>query len=355
MSGADENISVATESTYKLTWAEVDHTVKVKVDFTDDDGYSESGTSLPTGTVTGVTETSGIVYVPENWALIPPSSSVGVGDRFRLLFVTSGTRDATATDIADYNLFVQLSALSGHAAIQEYAGHFRALATTASVSARSNTGTTSSDLDTPIYWLNHSGRADDNLADFYDGTRWRKQTNAQDENGNQVTFGLGHSVWTGTTNVGEISSNPLGSATPTIGRPGSTSPHQFEGVGRTASSTSTFPLYSLSMVFEVESQVDIQGRAVVGQTLTADTGGITDSDGLGTPTYGYQWLHDGVATSTAATSTAYTLVDDDAGARISVRVSFTDAGSNAETRDSLGTSRVIAGQRKLVGSLSSRW
>ena len=33
-------------------------------------------------------------------------------------------------------------------------------------------------------------------------------------------------------------------------------------------------------------------QAIAGQTLTADTSQITDADGLGTPTYSYQWQRD---------------------------------------------------------------
>ena len=49
--------------------------------------------------------------VPADWALRPPG--VEAGDMFRLLFVSSGTRDATSADIAVYNGFVQGAAAGG--------------------------------------------------------------------------------------------------------------------------------------------------------------------------------------------------------------------------------------------------
>ena len=39
-------------------------------------------------------------------AIITLPTSLSPGEEYRLAFVTSGTRDATATDIADYNTFV---------------------------------------------------------------------------------------------------------------------------------------------------------------------------------------------------------------------------------------------------------
>ena len=56
--------------------------------------------------------------MPSNWALKPRASTPGA--TFRLLFVSSGTRDATSTDIADYNSFVQGGRRVGHAAIRRY-------------------------------------------------------------------------------------------------------------------------------------------------------------------------------------------------------------------------------------------
>ena len=72
----------------------------------------------------------------------------------------------------------------------------------------------------------------------------------------------------------------------------------------------------------------------MGETLTADTSGITDADGLTNVTYSYQWVRiDGGTDSdiTGATGSTYTLVSADRGKTIEVRVSFTDDEGNAET------------------------
>ncbi len=87
----------------------------------------------------------------------------------------------------------------------------------------------------------------------------------------------------------------------------------------------------------------ISGTAKVGQTLTADTSGITDSDGLANVSYGYQWIrNDGTDDSdiSGATSSRYTLVDADESKYIKVKVSFTDDANNDEELISVATGKV---------------
>ena len=85
----------------------------------------------------------------------------------------------------------------------------------------------------------------------------------------------------------------------------------------------------------------ITGTAQVGETLTASTTGISDSDGLTNATYSYQWLGDNTEISGAAGS-SYTLVAADEGKAIKVRVSFTDDRGNAEALTRAATSAVAA-------------
>ena len=83
----------------------------------------------------------------------------------------------------------------------------------------------------------------------------------------------------------------------------------------------------------------ITGTVQVGDTLTADTSGILDVDGLDDVSFSYQWLADGTANS-GATGSTYTLADDDEGKAIQVRVSFTDDAGNEETLTSAATATV---------------
>ena len=85
----------------------------------------------------------------------------------------------------------------------------------------------------------------------------------------------------------------------------------------------------------------ITGTAQVGETLTADTSGIADADGLANATYSFQWLADDTEIA-GATSLTYTLVDADEGKAIKVEVTFTDDADNEETLTSAATDAVAA-------------
>ena len=83
----------------------------------------------------------------------------------------------------------------------------------------------------------------------------------------------------------------------------------------------------------------ISGLAQVGETLTAETSGISDDDGLNNATYAHQWVGDDADIS-GATKSTYTLVDTDEGRTIKVRVSFTDGAGNPESLTSAPTAPV---------------
>ncbi len=85
----------------------------------------------------------------------------------------------------------------------------------------------------------------------------------------------------------------------------------------------------------------ITGVAQVGETLTADTTGISDDDGLDNAAFAYQWLTDD-AEIDSATASSYTLVAADAGKAIRVMVSFTDDAGNDEELTSAATGAVAA-------------
>ena len=89
----------------------------------------------------------------------------------------------------------------------------------------------------------------------------------------------------------------------------------------------------------------IGGAAQVGETLTADTSGIADADGLQDATFSYQWVRgDGDTDSDipGETGAIYVVKPGDAGKLIKVRVSFTDDEGNDETTTSAATAAVSA-------------
>ena len=220
--------------------------------------FSVSGTPT-TFTVASVAPVGDGVEVPANWALIP--SGLSGGDSFRLLFVSSTKRDASSTDIADYNSFVQARAAAGHAALASHSSAFRAVASTASVDARDNTSTTGTGV--PVYWVGGQKVADD-YADFYDAS-WDSCV-ARDESGGSVALPntdatLANAIWTGTKHDGTAeTAHALGTTMPRVAllaescdsRYSATAfPLRFQFTTGTKANTSNRYLYGLSPVFKV--------------------------------------------------------------------------------------------------------
>ena len=99
----------------------------------------------------------------------------------------------------------------------------------------------------------------------------------------------------------------------------------------------------------------INGTVQVGQTLTVDTSGIADDDGLTGVSYAYQWIaNDGTSDSDIgdATSSSYTLASSDVGKTIKVKVSFTDDEGNEETLTSEATAAATATVPGIPGQLT---
>ena len=94
-------------------------------------------------------------------------------------------------------------------------------------------------------------------------------------------------------------------------------------------------------------QPTISGTVRVGETLTADTSGIADDDGLDNVSYSYQWVAGG-SDIPRATSSSYTLTTSEQGQTIQVRVSFTDDADNEETLTSAATAAVAAKPNSLA-------
>ena len=102
--------------------------------------------------------------------------------------------------------------------------------------------------------------------------------------------------------------------------------------------------------------VTITGTPTEGETLTADTSGLTDGDGLDNATYVYQWVRTPAGESDAdisgATSQTYVPVFADAGATLKVRVTVTDDEGHDAVFESAPTSAVAALPRPEVTVVS---
>ena len=183
--------------------------------------------------------------VPAGWPLTP--SGMCSGDKFRLLFVTSDTRDGGAFGILPYNNFVQAQARTGHDAIAPHSGIFRSLLSDFRTNAIDLTRTTytTDNPGVPIYWVGGDKVADD-YADFWDGC-W-DSNEARDQRGN---IQQGRQVWTGSNSDGTASSDHMtnSSVLATIGKPSEECSEIDGGTLRTRNGAA---VYGLSMMFEVK-------------------------------------------------------------------------------------------------------
>ena len=133
------------------------------------------------------------------------------GDHYRLVFVTSAARDATSTNIADYDNFVNTIANSGASSVLAPLGiNWLVIGTTNTVDALTHINLSAS---VPIYGVNGLLVAN-GAADFWDG--FHAQPISTDETGNLLrTYCVSRNdcpVWTGTDFIGgnTFANQPLG-------------------------------------------------------------------------------------------------------------------------------------------------
>ena len=191
------------------------------------------------------------------------NSSLQPGDQFRLVFVSSDTRDATSTNIGDYNNFVDgiaaaspgLNAFLSNNVVLPTSGNpadfaWTAIASTSTTSAINNTGTSGTG-GFPIFRLDGEKVADD-YVDLWDGSL---------DNAIELTENnsfLSSYVWTGTQpNGNRETTQPLGHfLISQLGR--SDSAQQLAGddwIDRSFTrSYIEYPLYALSQPLTLASQ-----------------------------------------------------------------------------------------------------
>ena len=236
-----------------------------------------------------------VTSVPVGWSLKP--DGVAAGTQFRLLFLSSTSRNASSTVIADYNTFVQGHAAAGHTDIRAYSAGFRVVGCTADADARDNTATTytSTAKGVPIYWLNGT-KVVDEYEDFYDGD-WDDEANNKNGSGTDGTDASqsANYPWTGCYHDGTeafsgSTSRAIGAARVRLASPNSSESNAgpISNPSVAFDRDSTRPMYGLSAVFQVMTATSAAGTPAitapnefrVPAVLGIDLSGITDDDGV---------------------------------------------------------------------------
>ena len=148
-------------------------------------------------------------------APITTPAELNPGDQYRLVFVTTTTRDATSTDITDYNAFVT-GVANTQAALAALGTTWTAIASSSAEAARDNTGTNPlATTGVPIYRLDGVSKVVDDNLDLWNGDLDLAISLAEDG-----TTAIFNEVWTGTDPAGNaVVGAELGSASPIVGDP----------------------------------------------------------------------------------------------------------------------------------------
>ena len=365
----DADIAGATGATYTVESGDIDKAITVRVTFTDDAGHEETLTSAPTvvtaaglqlqsATVDGSTLTltynevldTGVTLGTTPFAVNVNGSSrsligVGVGESNVLLLLSSAvevgdtvTVDYTAPDGPDFIRGTQgrkAASFSGQAVTNNTASAPDETASAPLTASAHDAPSSHNGQDAFTFEMRFS---EDPKPDFSYAT---VRDHAFTVTGGSVTYVRrleppSNIRW-------EITVTPGSSADVAIALNATT-----DCSAQGAICTEDGGMLSGGLLLVVPGPntpatgaPTITGAAQVGETLTADTTGISDGDGLGNAAFTYQWLADD-AESNSATASSYTLADDDEGKAIRVRVSFTDDAGNDEELTSAATSAVAA-------------
>lgn len=182
------------------------------------------------GAVLGVTASVASAAI-----VVPPSLSPG--DKYHLVFVTSTTRNATSTNIADYNAFVQAAADNAGIGSGDGVDWF-AIGSTQTVAAKVNALIGATNL---VFLLNGTTKVADGYTDMWDTTL--------DNKINRTELGATYSgaVWNGSKDNGAIpdwGSEWLGDVEAVVGNSNNTNMNWLDN--GTQVRANLLPMYALS-------------------------------------------------------------------------------------------------------------
>ena len=364
---SDTDITGAADSTYSLDDADEGKTIKVKVGFTDDASSHESLTSAATASVAPRPDQGSTPDTPDRpvgtavfvggvdleWNDVPGAESYDVqlfrngqwtdlpGDGVEIAFYGAGAIISELDPGSSHWFQVRAGNAHGSSDWSNYRQVGSTNQTTSGKRARPDNVTASG---APV--INGTAQVGESLT--------ADATGIEDGNGlDRVQFRF---QWV--TNDGSADAEITGATESTYilvaDDEGKTVKVRVSFTDRGGYGESLTSAATETVSFAVQQQVAnspatgapaITGTAQVGETLTADTSGIADTDGLANVSYSYQWVRNDSTTDTditGATASTYTLADDDEGKTIRVRVSFTDDADNDESLTSAATAAVGA-------------
>ena len=359
---SDSDIADATASSYTLVAADAGKTIKVKVIFTDDNGNDESLTSTATTAVTtantsatGAPTISGTVQVDQTLT----ADTSGIGDADRLTNVSysyqwianDGTSDSDIAD-ATASAYTLVAADAGKTIkvkviFTDDNGNDESLTSTATTAVTTaNTSATGAPTISGTVQVDQTLTADtsgigdaDRLTNVSYSYQWIANDGTSD------------------SDIADATASAYTLVAADAGKTIKVKVTFTDDNGNDESLTSTATTAVIAANTSATGAPTISGTVQVDQTLTADTSGIGDADGLTNVSYSYQWIaNDGTSDSDIAdaTSSSYTLVAADAGKTIKVKVAFTDDAQNQETGTSAATAAVAAAvQTPLTASIHS--
>ncbi len=259
-----------------------------------DSGRVDAQSPPPAAVLAPVVNDNGTVTVPFSWPLKP--AGLGEGDVFRLLFVTSTTRDATGDNLSVYDSFVQARAAAGHSDIRGHSSRYKVVASSLANNAREWARLRSAevlrntplirDVVAPVYWLGGSRISQDygNVANqgFWSSS-WENGAagDVRDELGRGSTdsgFNVYSNVWTGTQADGIRPSRQLalGSLLGTTARVGNFSGGSHIDNGNNLNVNGALPFYGVSPVYVVaEAPVPVVSVSRSGSGPVAEGGSET--------------------------------------------------------------------------------
>ena len=369
----DSDIPDATGTTYTLDANDVGKTIKVRVSFTDNADHEETLTSAATTAVaarpntpaTGLPTISGTAQVGET--LTADTSDIADADgldnaTFSYQWIRNdGNSDSDIPDATD-TTYTLVSADEGktikvRATFTDDADNEETLtsATTEVVQRGSNAWSATMTVGARDGYTGYSYWGDPGT---WGPSRRPRSNGTARPTTSGTSFSRTASSWLGlneemlsTGFVLSVGDEEFGSADAMVDKGGASYRFRWDdpGLGWSDGDEVSVNLVQSDQNTPALGAPTISGTAQVDETLTADTTGVEDADGLDNVSYSYQWMADG-ADIQNATSSTYKLVFPDQGKTIKVRVTFTDDRDNAETLTSAATVAVaVAANRQATG------